>query len=149
MVGCDFADPAVLNQVETGIAHMADVQEAIFNDRSRKDASHPPPPRIAFREAKYFIVGTGNGFAQPARHRARCLVQPVSYGLDGLLGGDFARSLPPHPIGDNEYAPVVLAQNPVLVILSFFPGIRFPPSLPRHDAPRMVHGGHLERMSLT
>jgi hypothetical protein len=104
--------------------------------------------RIALGEAIYFIVRAGNCLAQPARHRPRLLAQPVFYGVHRMLGGNLACSFASHSIHNHKYASLGFAENAVLVVFPFFPGVSFPPGFPGYGASRFLHDGYLERIFL-
>jgi hypothetical protein len=72
-------------------------------------------------------------------------MQSCRDGIHRVLRGDFARSLPPHPIHNDKDTPFGLAENPVFIILPS-PCVSVPPGFEINSARCFLHVAYLERM---
>jgi hypothetical protein len=128
---------------------MPDVQNPVLKNGGCKNTGHPAPRRLAFSKVENVIVRCGNSLSEPAGDGAGLLVQPGLYGIDRPLSGDLACRFASHTIGDDEYAPLCFAENPVFVILPFPARVCSAKSFPAWRGIRIFHLGHLERIVLT
>ncbi len=123
MVGGELADGAVPQQVEPRIAHMADRDRAVLDQRQGEHAGHPAAALVRLCAAIDAIVRSGNGGANTVLGRGMGESHGVANRFHCGLRGELSGCVSAHAIHHHEQAPLGVHPVAVLVLLAQQTGI--------------------------
>jgi hypothetical protein len=112
-----------LEQVEAGIADMADGDDVFFDEGNGEDASHARPLGMGGGEPPDFIVGEGDGLTETFFGTAGLAFQTLFDDFNGEGGGLLSGGLSTDAIDDGVDTAIGIDVAAVLVMRAFFAGI--------------------------
>jgi hypothetical protein len=123
MVGSELADGAVPDEVEAGIAHVADGDAALFEQGEGKDAGHAAVLLALLGAAEDTVVGRGDGHFHAIPGGGGVPLHGLADSFHGGLGGQLAGCLPAHAIHHQKKTAGGIHPIAILVVFAQHAGI--------------------------